>query len=92
MYIRDLIPRISMELAETVPIDRCRYTRTQRRLNIESLMSVYVLLNLLNKLRKSDKMPGLPSFSSLFHNEFDKFNKAGARILDSIFYMTLTLF
>ena len=35
-------------------------------------MSAHVLLNLLNKLGKRDKMRGLPSISSLFHNDFDK--------------------
>ena len=33
-------------------------------------MSAYVLLNLLNELRKSDKMQGLQSFLSLFRNKF----------------------
>ena len=37
-------------------------------------MSVHVLLNLFNELRKRDKMRGLPSISSLFRNEFNKFN------------------
>ena len=37
-------------------------------------MSVHVLLNLLNKLGKRDKMLGLPSFLSLFCYEFNKFN------------------
>ena len=41
-------------------------------------MSAYVLLNLLNNLRESDKMRGLPSILSLFHNKFNKFNKTGA--------------
>ena len=36
-------------------------------------MSARVTLNLLNKLRKRDKMQGLPSILSLFHNEFNKF-------------------
>ena len=53
-----------------------------------SYMSAHVLLNLLNELGKSDEMRGLPSILSLFH-EFDKFSNAGARILDSIYYMTL---
>ena len=48
-------------------------------------MSAHVLLNLLNKLRKSDKMRGLPSILLLFPNEFDKFNNTGAGILDSIY-------
>ena len=54
-------------------------------------MSAHVLLNLLNELRKRDKMRGLPSILSLFRNEFDKFNNTGARMLDSIYHMTLRL-
>ena len=54
-------------------------------------MSAHVLLNLLNELRKRDKMRGLPSISSLFRNEFNKFNKTRARLLDSIYHMTNTL-
>ena len=57
-----------------------------------SYMSAHVLLNLFNKLGKSDKMRGLPSILSLFCNKFDKFNNAGVRMLDSIYYMTLKLF
>ena len=37
-------------------------------------MSAHVLLNLLNELGKSDKMRGLQSILSLFHNEYDKIN------------------
>ena len=47
-------------------------------------MSAYVLLNLLNELGKRDKMRGLPSILSRFRNEFNKFNKTGERMLDSI--------
>ena len=54
-------------------------------------MSAYVLLNLLNELRKSDKMHGLPSILLLFCNKFNKFNNIGTRILDSIYHMTLKL-
>ena len=54
-------------------------------------MSAQVLLNLLNKLGKSDKMPGLPTILSLFRNEFNKFNNTGARMLDSIYHMTLKI-
>ena len=49
-----------------------------------SYMSAHVLLNLLNKLGKRDKMRGLPSILSLFRNEFNKFNNTRARMLDSI--------
>ena len=55
-------------------------------------MSAHVLLNLSNELWKRDKMPGLPSILSLFRNEFNKFNNTGARMLDSIYHMVLTLF
>ena len=34
-------------------------------------MSAHVILNLLNKLRKRDKMRGFPSILSLFRNEFN---------------------
>ena len=54
-------------------------------------MSVPGLLNLLNELGKGDKMRGLPSISSLFLNEFYKFNNTGARMLESIYHMTSKL-
>ena len=54
-------------------------------------MSAHVSLNLLNKLGKSDKMHGLPSILSFFRNEFNKYNKTRARMLDSIYHMTLRL-
>ena len=54
-------------------------------------MSAHVLLNLLNELGKRDKMRGLPSILSLFRNEFNKFNNTRARMLDSIYHMTLIL-
>ena len=36
-------------------------------------MRAHVLLNLLNELGKRDKMRALPSFLSLFRNEFNKY-------------------
>ena len=50
-------------------------------------MSAHVLLNLLNKLGKRDKMLGLPSILSLFRSEFNKLNNTRARMLDSIYHM-----
>ena len=41
-------------------------------------MSAHVLLILLKKLGKGDKMRGLPSILSLFRNKFNKFNKTRA--------------
>ena len=54
-------------------------------------MSAHVLLSLFNSLRKRDKMLGLPSILSLFRNKFSKFNinNTGARLLDSVYHMTL---
>ena len=37
-------------------------------------------------------MRGLPSILSLFRNVFNKFNKTGARMLDSIYHMILKHF
>ena len=54
-------------------------------------MSAKVLLNLLNEFRKSDKMRGLPSILSLFHNDFNKCNNTGVRMLDYIYHKTLKL-
>ena len=52
-------------------------------------MSANVLLNVLKKLGKRDKMIGLPSIFALFRNEFNIFNNSRARTLDSIYHMTL---
>ena len=60
-------------------------------LNRGSYMSAHVLLNLLNELGKRDKMRGLPSILFLFRNEFNKFNNTLARMLDSIYHMTLRI-
>ena len=54
-------------------------------------MSAHVLFNLSNKLRKSDKMRALPSILSLFRNEFNKFNDAGAGMLESVYQKALKL-
>ena len=43
-------------------------------------MSAHVSLNLLKELRKRDKMRGLPSILSLFHNRFNKFKNTRAQI------------
>ena len=52
-------------------------------------MSAHVLLNLLNESGKRDKMRGLSSILSHFRNEFHKFNNTRARMLDSMYHMTL---
>ena len=54
-------------------------------------MSAHVLLYLLNELRKRNKMQGLLSILSLFHNKLNIFNNTGARMLDSIYHMKLKL-
>ena len=52
-------------------------------------MSAPVLFNLSNELGESDKIWGLSSILSLFCNEFNKLNNTGARMLDSVYHMTL---
>ena len=54
-------------------------------------MNAHVLLNLLNKLGKRDKMRCLSSFLSLFRNEFNNFNNTGVRMLDYFYHMALKL-
>ena len=54
-------------------------------------MNAHVLLNLLNKLWKSDKMRGSPGIFSLSHKS-NKFSKTRAQMFDSIYYITLRLF
>ena len=70
-------------LCEVCPRDRDKVVGT--------LQGAHVLLNLLNKLGKRDKMRGLPSILSLFRNEFNKFNNTRSRMLDSIYHMTLSV-
>ena len=48
-------------------------------------------LNLLNKTGKSDKMRGLPIILSFIHIEFNKFNNTGARMLVSIYNVTIKI-
>ena len=60
-------------------------------LNRGSYRSAHVLLNILNRLTKRDKMQGLPSILSLFHNNFNKFHNTGAGMLDSNYHKTLKL-
>ena len=48
--------------------------------------------DLINELGKIDKMRGLLSILSPFRNEFKRFNNTRARMLDSIYHMTLSRF
>ena len=56
-------------------------------------MRAHVLLNLLIKLRKREKIRSLRNIISLFHNKFNEFNHTGARMIGnkSILCMTLKL-
>ena len=54
-------------------------------------MSAHVLLNLLNELGKRDLIQGLLSIFSRFRNQLNKFNNTRARMLASIYHMTLRL-
>ena len=54
-------------------------------------MSAHALLIVLNELGKRDKIPDLPSILSLFRNKINQFNNTRARMLDSIYHMTLRI-
>ena len=54
-------------------------------------MSAHVLLNSLIEFRQRDKMRGLPSILSLLLHEFNNFDNTRARMLGSIYHMTLKL-
>ena len=63
-----------------------------KRHNRGSYMSAHVLLNLLNEVGKKEiKCEACRAFYLFLRNEFNKFNNTGARMLDSIYYMTLSL-
>ena len=50
-------------------------------------MSAHVLLNLLNKSRKRDKMLGLLSSLPLFRKKFKKFNTGAPKLDTTVFIM-----
>ena len=52
-------------------------------------MRAHVLLNLFNELVKGGNTRNLPGISTLFRNEFDKFNNTGAQKLESSYHNTL---
>ena len=52
-------------------------------------MSAHVLLNILNELEEKIRCEALPRILSIFPNEFNKFDNAGARMQYSIYHMTL---
>ena len=59
--------------------------------NRVSYMSAHVFIEFIKRVGKRDKMRGLPRILSLFPNSFNKFNNTGARMLYSIYHMTLRL-
>ena len=56
-----------------------------------SYIRARVLLNLLNELGKRDKMQGFRPFHLFFATNLINFNNTRARLLDSIYHMTLRL-
>ena len=54
-------------------------------------MSAHGLLKFTNELRKIDNVQGLPSILSLYCNELNTFYNTGARMLDYIYHMILTV-
>ena len=56
-----------------------------------SYVSAQLLLNLLNKVGKNDKMRGLPIILSFIHIEFNIFNNTGERMLVSTYNVTFNI-
>ena len=88
--VNSIYTRDHLDLILCVCLYRLARISTNHR-NRGSYMSAHVLLKLLNELGKRDKMRGLPSILSIFRNEFNKFNNTRARMLDSIYHMTLRI-
>ena len=86
-----LSERVGLPFIVALPKEAVSVTGKVDGINRGPYMSIHVLLNLLNRLGKRDKMRDLPSILSLFRNEFDKFNNTRARMLDSIYHMTNAL-
>ena len=85
-----IVPLVSVVIIRSLTLQEDTVT-SHNPVHRGSYMSAHVLLNLLNELGKRDKMRGLPSILSRFRKEFNKFNKTGARMLDSINHMALRL-
>ena len=66
--------RILKYMRSRFPINKTKHRR--------SYMSAHVLLNLINKLGKIDKMRGLPNILSPFHNAFNIFNNTRSQMLN----------
>ena len=54
-------------------------------------MSAFFLSNLLNELGKEINCEACRAFYRFFRNKFNKFNTTGARMLESIYHMTLKI-
>ena len=74
-----MLQLLCLPLSGTDEIKFPRYDTSSIRYR-GSYMSAHVLLNLLNKLGKRDKMRGLPSILSLFRNKFNNFNNTRAQM------------
>ena len=69
---------LSLLAGRTVAYEKCLFDRLKRNVNRGSYVSAHVLLNLLNKLMKRDKMRNLPSILSIFCNKFHNLGNTGA--------------
>ena len=87
-----LVPK-QLNLQPKTMVDKATYGAPNNGITIlyrGPYMSDHVLLNLINKFGKRDKMRACRAFIC-FRNEFDKFNNTRARMLDSIYHMALRL-
>ena len=81
-----------LERTKIISVQVCySYYYYFRVLNGGSYTIAHVILYLLNKLGKSDKMRGLLSIQSFFCYNFNEFNNTRARMLDSIYHMAFSI-
>ena len=74
-----------VDMCQTDDAGNCGQSGVHR----ESYMIAHVLFN--KRVGERDKMRGLPSIFFFFRNDINKFNNTGARMLDTIYHMTLEL-
>ena len=71
--------------------------KSDKRRGLSSILSVFrneyiKFIEFIKRVGESDKRQCLPSILSHFRNKYNKFNYTGARMLDTIYHMTLKIF
>ena len=90
MFLNKFLVTVSCSELPAFEHHKLMYLQTLCWLQGERSLPIGLLvLNLLSKWGKREKIRCLPSILWIFRNKFNKFNNTGARMLDSIYHMTL---